>query len=133
MTAPAAKPVPFTVRVNAAPPGAAAVGFRGWLTCGMAFCAINCTGTTEARTTRMSAACKALRETVARRKGVAIVFFAVMTCIKLISTFIRLRRENQHSLGYLGSAIGQSRLGFTGENVAREIEPLWPILRLHKN
>ena len=38
-TAPAAKPVPFTVRVKAAPPGAVAVGTSGWFTRGVGFSA----------------------------------------------------------------------------------------------
>jgi hypothetical protein len=40
-TAVDAKPVPLTVRANAAPPGAAAAGTRGWFTRGTEFTDIN--------------------------------------------------------------------------------------------
>src|SRR5437667_7694692 len=39
-TEPGQKPVPFTVRVNSAPPGLAASGTRGWLMNGTGFCAV---------------------------------------------------------------------------------------------
>jgi hypothetical protein len=38
--APETKPVPFTIKVNPAPPGLAASGTRGWLIKGTGFCAV---------------------------------------------------------------------------------------------